>query len=381
MFYLKIKGIARKLIDCLVARSNKLGQGRSIGLLAFIDKQGYISTYSEMVDGGLAGLPFRMMLSAVLNDTTGSLLELINRLPENAVIISTSPGKTGIIISTGGINIFDRPIIKIGIKNKCAVGVGVLYPDKSLFKLASESEKVQLESLSALTMEEERKALRHSTELRLAYLDISAELPVVDISIKKYNKNKISQTDWLLPRLIVKGIKRDFAKMLVNKSINIDQGREVAAVGILNDKGYVEQAGELIVGGMGFVPSRLLLSGYTDIRDISLREAYTNKIPAEAVIVHTHPGGTGVMHMGDAMAGPGTWGRPIIAIGHDKDGIIKGATVIEFTSKLNSLADKYEMIQQEFYQAGNPTDETRLRKQKYEIAQKFTELCKEIKII
>ncbi|MTI60776.1 MAG: peptidase S7 [Firmicutes bacterium] len=378
---MKIKGIARELIDCLVDRSNKLGQGRSIGLLAFIDKQGYISTYSDMVDGGLAGLPFRMMLSAVLNNTTGSLLELINRLPANTAVISTSPGKTGIIISTGGINIFDCPIIKIGIKNKRAVGVGVLYPEKSLFKLASESEKVQLESLSALTMKEERQALRRSTELRLAYLDISAEIPVVDLPIKKYKKNKAAQIDWSLPRLTVKGIERNFAEMLVNKSISIEQGREVAAVGILNKKGYVEQAGELIVGGMGYVPSRLLLSGYADIRDISLREAYTDKIPAEAVIVHTHPGGTGVMHMGDAMAGPGTWGRPIIAIGHDRDGIIKGATVIEFSSKLNILADKYEMIEQKFYQADNPADETRLRKQKYKIAQEFTELCKEIKII
>ncbi|MDI3546655.1 MAG: hypothetical protein PWR10_307 [Halanaerobiales bacterium] len=376
----KIKGISKKIVDKLVVRSNQLGQGRPVGVIGFIDQQGYVSKYGRVIDGGLSGLPFRKLLSGVIDKISGSLLELINQLPENAVVISTSPGKTGIITNTGGINIFDQPIIKIGIKNKKAVGVGVMYPESKFFQLATISEKVQLKSLAALTMEEERQAMRESTNLQLKFLEISEELPLVDIEAEgDYSPGKIGKR-WSLPRRKVKGIAKGFARKLVDKSIEIEQGREVAAIGIINQEGLVEQVGEVIVGGMGYVPSRLLVSSYKDISTISLREAYTSLIPADAVIVHTHPGGTGVMHMGDAMAGPGTWGRPIVAIGHDEKGQIKGANVIEFSDKISQLADEYEDIEQRFFQVNTPEEEANLRKRRYEIAQEFTDLCREIVI-
>ncbi|MFW5987944.1 MAG: peptidase S7 [bacterium] len=373
----KIKGISRDIVKIMEKRSNKLGQGRAVGTIAFVDNDGYITRYNKIIDGGMSGLPFRTLLSGISQGKNGPLISLINLLPENAVIITTSPGKTGIIISTGGINIFDRPVVKIGIKNKRAVGAGILYPEENLFKLASLSEKVQLKTLAALTMEEEREALRNSTKLRLKYLEISNELPIVEKDaegnfIKTAVNNK--QMDFCKN---IRGIKKEFARKLVKCSSKVEQGREVAAVGLIKD-GIIKQAGEIIVGGMGYVPSRLLLSGYQDITNISLKKAYADYIPENAVVVHTHPGGTGVMHMGDAMAGPGTWGRPIVAIGHDEKGEIKGATVVEYSPKLAELADEYEKIEQKIFQANKTEEESKLRKRRYQIAQEYTDLCREI---
>lgn len=374
---MKIKGISNEIVTALVERSNKLGQGRPVGLIGFIDKEGYIKNSGSIVDGGLSGLPFRLLLASVMSNVKGPLLHSINRLPENAVLISTAPGKTGIIISTGGINIFNMPIIKVGIKNRKPVGVGIIYPEKDLFKLASISEKVQLKTLAAVNMEEERKALREAAELRYKFIEISEELPIVEMpagkNVKIENKNNND-----LDLIKIESITSKFARNLVDKSLLVEQGREIAAIGVVNSQGIVEQAGDIVVGGMGYVPPRLLISGFYDISAISLREAYTCRIPKNAVIVHTHPGGTGVMHMGDAMAGPGTWGRSIIAIGHGKNGDIKGATVIEYNERLNNLSEEYEKVEQLFYEAGTPEEEADLRKKRYKIAQEYTDLCREI---
>ncbi len=374
---MKINGIFEGIINVLVERGNTLGQGRSVGTIGFVDSNNCISAYSEIVDGGLSGLPYRKLLSRLVKRKNISLLELINQLPDNAVLISTEPGQTGIIVGTGGINIFNLPIVRIGVKNKKLVGVGVLYPEKDFFRLATQSEKAELDSLMALNMEDEREALRLSTEIKLKFLRISEELPIVKGNINDIPA-KISNDIWEIPEYRVKRISRDFAEDLVAKSNSIEQGREVAALGIINDDGVIEQAGEIVIGGMGYVPSRLLASSYCDIDDISLREAYTNIIPKSTVIVHTHPGGTGVMHINDAMAGPGTWGRPIIAIGHNENGEIKGATVIEKSSKLFGLADENEILEGKFFRAETPEEELKIRKRRYGLAQEFTDLCNEI---
>jgi hypothetical protein len=162
--------------------------------------------------------------------------------------------------------------------------------------------------------------------------------------------------------------------------MEIGQGREVAALGIVNDIGVVKPKGEIVLGGMGFVPSRLLASSLVDITDKSLQTIYSEYIPEEAVIVHTHPGGTGVMHIGDAHAGPGTWGRPIIAIGHDKEGQILGATVVEVTDQLFDLADEDEMLNLKFFEAKTPDEEAEIRNRKFGIAQDYTGLCNPIEI-
>ena len=377
---MEIKGIAEGIVDKLVLRSNQLGEGRSVGTIGFIDDEGYIASCSKIIDGGLSGLPYRMLLSEIAGERDCSLLEMINSLPENSVMISTDPGQTGIIVNTGGINIFNHPVIKVGVKNGEAVGVGVLYPDQENFNLASESEKAQLDSLGAFTMEDERKALKKSTEIRLKYLRISGELPIVSLDKDEYEIEIEDAPKWEIPQKEIKSIDQEFAQKLVEKSISIEQGREVAAFGIIDDEGHVTQASELVVGGMGYIPPRLLASSYENICDISLREAYTNVIPFNTVIVHTHPGGTGVMHMSDAMAGPGMWGRPIMAIGHNKKGEIKGASVIELTEELCKLADENEGLEQKFFKVETPEEEQKIRKRRYKIAQEFTELCKQVEL-
>ncbi len=230
-------------------------------------------------------------------------------------------------------------------------------------------------------MEEERKALRTSTEIRLKYLRISGEISSIKVERENYKINKSFDTGWEIPKFKVKSIERNFAQRLVNKSINIEQGREVACFGIIDKNGHVEQASELVIGGMGYIPPRLLASSYEGIFNISLREAYTEVIPFNAVIVHTHPGGTGIMHMSDAMAGPGMWGRPIMAVGHNKEGEIKGATAIELTDRLCELADEKEEIEQRFFEVDTPEEELKIRKRRYKIAQEFTDLCHQIQII
>jgi hypothetical protein len=377
---LEVKGIAEVIVDKLVKRSNQLGEGRAVGTVGFVDESGYISTCSEIIDGGLSGLPYRMLLSAISSSKNCSLLEMINRLPENSVVISTDPGQTGIIVNTGGINIFNHPVVKVGVKNREAVGVGILFPKEENFNLASESEKAQLDSLAALSMEDERKALKESTEIRLKYLGISGELPIVSLSTEEDLSEEKSTKKWEMPQPEINSIEREFASKLVDKSISVEQGREVAAFGVIDENGHVSQASKLVVGGMGYIPPRLLASSFKEVYNISLREAYTEVIPFDTVIVHTHPGGTGVMHMSDAMAGPGMWGRPIMAIGHNKKGEIKGASVIELTDRLCQLADENEGLEQKFFQVETPEEELKIRKRRYKIAQEFTDLCKQVDI-
>ncbi|AGB40595.1 hypothetical protein Halha_0622 [Halobacteroides halobius DSM 5150] len=377
---MRIKGIADFIVEDMVKRGNHLSQGRPVGALGFINEQGYIDAISELVDGGISGLPQRMMLSRLVKTEGKSLLEALNQLPDNIVIIITNPGKTGIIVDTGGINIFGCPIVKIGVKMGQPAGVGAIYPKEDYFKLATQAEKIQIKRLTAKTMEEEREILRKMSQRKLKYLEICEELEIVDLEKRDY-KFKVPPTkEWQIPRVEVNSLDEDFAKSLVEKSLEVERGREVAAIGKIKD-GHVLQQGEIVVGGMGYVPSRMLASSYTDISGISLREAYQTKIPHDVVIVHTHPGATGVMHMGDAMAGPGTWGRPIIAIGHDKEGEIKGATTLELAPKIAELADEYEEVGQRFYQAETPTEEAKIRKRRFGIAQEYTDLCKPIEII
>lgn len=376
---MQVKGIAKSIADKLVNRSIELSQGRPAGALGLINQDGYIDALSEIVNGGLSGLPYRQLLSKVVTTAGKSLIEVVNQLPDNAVLITTNPGKTGLITSTSGINILNLPVVSIGVKQLSLAGVGILYPKSEYFDLATESEKIELKKLGAKDMDEEREILKESSELKLNFLDISEKLEVIEIEERPFSISTKSDKEWQLPRLEVNSIAKDFVAELVDKSTSIEQGREVAAMGVIED-GTVVQSGDLVVGGMGYIPSRLLTSGYTDISGISLRQAYNEEVPHNAVVVHTHPGGTGVMHRGDAMAGPGMWGRPVIAIGHDKDGEVKGATVIEMQSEVTDLAEEAEKVGQKYYEAQTPEEEAEIRKRRFSIVQEYTDLCKPIEI-
>ncbi|MCK8827107.1 peptidase S7 [Natroniella acetigena] len=376
---MRIKGIAKFIVDRIVERSNYLSQGRSVGAIGFVNQDGYIDALSEVVNGGISGIPYREMLSKVVEADGKSLLEIINQLPDNAVIITTNPGKTGIIVGTGGVSIFNCPLVRIGVKMGQPAGVGIIYPEPDYFELATESEEIQLERLTAKTMDEEREILRNLFNLRLKYLDISQELEVIEIKEQEVDFEQKEQDEWEVPFIEVNSLSKEFATKLVEKSTTVEQGREVAAFGEVKD-GHIVQKGEIVVGGMGYVPSRMLASSYTDITRKSLREVYSTVIPNNVAIVHTHPGGTGVMHMGDAKAGPGTWGRPVVAIGHNKEGEIKGATVIELLSEVAELDQEYERIGQEYYEAETPEEEAKIRKRRFGIAQEYTDLCKSLEI-
>ncbi len=375
---MELKGIAVAIVDKLVEKSNYLSQGREAGAIGFINQDGYIDSITEIVGAGISGLPYRKLLSKVVDTTGRSLLEAINQLPDNIALITTRPGKTGIILGTGGIDIFNCPIVGIGVKQEKEAGVGYIIPKEKDFKLASKSEVIKLERLTATTMDEERELIRKSANLDLKYLDICQELEQVDIPVNKVEEIETSN-GWEISDLEVNSIDKKLAQELVDKSIEVEQGREVAIIGLIKD-GHVEKKGEIVVGGMGYVPSRMLASSYIDISGISLKEAYSELIPNNIAIVHTHPGGTGVMHRGDAMAGPGTWGRPIIAIGHDKTGEIKGATVIELLPEVAELADEYEKVSQQYYEVNTPAEEAEIRKRRFGISQEYTDLCKSIEI-
>lgn len=376
---MQIKGIADFIVERMVERSNYLSQGRAVGALGFVNSAGYIDAVSELVDGGISGLPQRLMLDKVVNMAGNSLLEGLNQLPDNVVLLLTNPGKTGIITDVGGINIFGCPIVKIGVKRGQPAGIGMIQPKEDYFKLATQAEEIKIKRLTADTMDQERDILQKMAEQRLQYLEICDELEQVAKPEREINLELPSEEEWELPYIEVNSVAKDFAEQLVTKSLAVEQGREVAALGKVKD-GHIVQSGELVVGGMGYVPSRMLATSYTDITGISLREAYQQQIPNDMVIVHTHPGATGVMHMGDAMAGPGTWGRPIVAIGHDKEGSIKGATTLELVPQIAELAQEYEKMGQQFYQAETPEEEAQIRKRRFGIAQEYTDLCKSIEI-
>jgi hypothetical protein len=372
-------GIAGYIVDALVQRTLKLGEGRGAGCIGFTNDEGIIDTISPIVDGGIAGLPLRMLLSRLVPMKGRCTLEGLEALPANSVLILTRPGRTGLITDVGGIDFFNIPIVAIGVKEGKEVGVGVIHPEKRHFDLATESEQLDLATLKAMTVAEEREVLRRSNQLGFEFLELSQELPVVDVPEQPPVEHN-ADARWTLPRFEVGSLDKGLAGQLVEKSLEVGQGREVAAIGEVGEDGKVRSAGKPVAGGMGYVPSRLLASSVVKVDGKPLREIYAAMVSPRAVVVHTHPGGSGVMHIGDAQAVPGTWGRPIIAIGHDKDGTIRGATVLTAMEKLFDLADEDERLGQKFFEARTPEAETEVRNRKFGIAQEYTNLCKPIEI-
>lgn len=375
-----IKGITRDIIESLKQRTIELSQGRAAGCIGLIDAAGYISARSDIMDGGVTGLPLRRILGSVADIAGLSLLEAVRRLPSNAVFVSTQPGRTGIITGIGVVDMLHMPMINIGIKDAAVCGVGISYPEQHFFNLASETELIDLHTLQAQSIDEEKKIIRRSTQLNLQYLDVGHELSVVDNNEPIRTAASPVREQWLLPRLKIKSIDRQLANELVKKSLAAGQGREVAAICMVDDTGHVQPHGQIVVGGMGMVPPRLLASSICEIKGKSLFEIWLQEIPPNAVIVHTHPGGTGVMHAGDASAGPCTWGRPIIAIGHDKTGQIHGATVIELNDALIELEDRSEELDLAFFTAATPEAESAIRNKIFGISQSYTNLCKPIEL-
>lgn len=375
---MKVKGISHDLIDTMVQRGNQLGQGRQVGTIGFINEEGVIDCYNEIIDGGVSGLPHRHMLQKISHRDKASLIEMINSLPDNAVYIRTDPGQTGIIVSTSAINIFNLPVVNIGVKHGQVAGIGILYPEEKHFRLATRSENAQLDSLAAKNMEAEKKALERVTKLRLEFLSISEELPIIEDNVTQNCQR--AKEPWVIERQEPVSVEADFAEELVQRSLEVEPGREVAAFGRIDENGHITRCSDIVVGGMGYIPSRLLASSYKDITGLSLREFYSEKMPLKTAIVHTHPGGSGVMHMSDAMAGPGMWGRPIVAVGHDEKGDIKGAMMIKMQDRLFKLADENEFLEQQFFKVQKPEEEVKLRKRRYEIAQEFTDLCDQLEL-
>jgi len=362
-----------------VERTVGLSQGRNAGCIGLVNKEGIIDQATELVDGGISGLPLRQLLNKIADVSNYSILEGMENIPENGVLITTKPGKTGLITDVSGVDFFNIPIVSIGVKNGTVAGVGLVGPKDRYFDLATKSEQIDLDTLAASSMEEEKAVLRHGVELTYEYLDISHPLEVVDVPVSPlYNLPAAKKFE--LPRVTVNSIDKDLARELVARSMEVGQGREVGMMALVDEQGHVIPKGQMVVGGMGYIPSRLLASSAVDITGKSLREIYSSHVAKNAVIVHTHPGGTGVMHIGDANAGPGTWGRPIIAIGHDKEGKIRGATVIEVSDHLYGLADEDERLGQEFFEAETPEKEADIRNRKFGIAQEYTSLCKPIEI-
>lgn len=377
---MQVKGIAQYIVDKMVKRTAELSQGRNVGAFGFVDERGFISSCSEMVDGGLSGIPLRILLSKLVDMNGKSILEGFKHLPSNTVFITTRPGKTGLITDVSGVDFFNMPIISIGVKNQGLAGVGIIYPEAEHFDLATRAEELNLATLTTKTMAEEKEILRQNNELGLRYLDVGQELEVVELPKVQPVKQIPLSAEWKLPRIPVHALDKNLAEELVAKSMEIGQGREVAVLGVVNEEGTVTAQGKIVCGGIGFVPARLLASSGVDITGKSLLSIYSDYIPKNAVIVHTHPGGTGVMHIGDASAGPSTWGRPIIAIGHDKDGTIRGATVIEVSDQLFELADEDEQLNLKFFEAKTPEEEAEIRNRKFGIAQDYTSLCKAIEL-
>ncbi len=375
---MKIRAIAESLVNDLIKRSNELGQGRKTAAIGYADKDGVVNRHSSFIEGGVSGIPHRVMMGKIDPREHASLLEMINSLPDSAVYVVTDPGQTGLITSTSAINLLNLPIIKIGIKHGERAGIGILHPGRKHFRLTTRNEKLKMESLAASTMEEEKEALRKVNRLKLKFLDISQVLESFPVEAEQENRSRDDL--YSISRQPLESLAGEFARELVDKSLNTEPGREVAAYGRIDENGHITRSSEMIVGGMGYIPSRLLASAYEDIEGLSLREFYTDIIPENTAIVHTHPGGSGVMHMSDAMAGPGTWGRPIVAVGHDRNGNIKGVTAIRKSDSLFELADENEKLEQEFFQVENPEAEAKLRKRRYRIAQKFTDLCRELEL-
>lgn len=375
---MKVKGICRDIVEQVVQRTKELSQGRNVGSIGFIDEEGYLSSMTEPVDGGLGGIPFRSLLGQVADMAEKSIVEGLIQIPENAVFIITRPGKTGLITDVSAVDFFGIPIVCVGVKAEGIAGVGIVYPKAEFFDLATEAEELNLATLETKTMDAEKDVLRRSHQLELRYLEVGEELPVVDRKMQPYEQHR--RQGEKMPRKDIQSIHARMAESLVNRSVEIGQGREVAAIGLVDDNGMVSPWGEIVAGGIGFVPARLMASSAFNITGKSLRSIYSKHMDHRAVIVHTHPGGSGVMHIGDAGAGPASWGRPIVAIGHDKNGEIRGATVLEPTASLFKLADEEEKLNLQFFSADTPEEEANIRNRKLGIAQDYTGLCKTIEI-
>ena len=208
-----------------------------------------------------------------------SILEGINQLPPNVVFITTRPGKTGLITDVSGVDFFNLPIVSIGVKNFANTGVAIIYPESEFFNLATKVEKLNLDTLSTTTMEEEKEILRQSNELGFRFLDVGHELKIADLPEGSAAKVKKTKNGWRLPRNQIKVLDKEFAEVLVAKSMELGQGREVAALGIVDNKGVVSSQGKIVCGGIGFVPSRLLASSMVDITDKSLQTIYSDYVP------------------------------------------------------------------------------------------------------
>jgi len=376
---MNVSGICRSIVEDLKARTVELSQGRAAGCIGLVNEQGYVSQRMNIVDGGVTSLPLRKILSTVASISGLSLLEAINLLPPNAVFISTQPGHTGLITGIGVVDMLHMPMVNIGVKGDEVCGVGISFPEKHFFNLATESEMIELETLRAKTIDEEKAIIRRAAQLNLQYLDVGHELAVVNEPISD-NKDSIEKSNWRLPRIKIYSISADIADKLVATSQKVGQGVEVATIGEVDATGHVTGKGEIVIGGMGAVPPRLLASSVCVVKNKSLYEIWLHDIPANAVILHTHPGGTGVMHAGDASAGPYTWGRPIIAIGHDKEGRIRGATVIELNDALIELGDESEELDCAFFSAQTPQEEANIRNLMFGVSQQYTNLCNPIEI-
>lgn len=374
-----VRGISQTIINALVEKTLALGQGRNAGCIGFIDEEGIISSSTDIVAGGVSGLPLRQLLNRIVPMAGRSLLEGIENLPGNSVIITTRPGKTGLITDLGGIDFFDVPVLAVGVKGNGLAGVGIMNPQARLFDMATEAEELNLQTLSARTIAEERDILWRITWQTLDYLNAGSELPV-SAKAGTFAAPPVTPR-FSLPKLAVRAIDRKMAEELVAKSMEVGQGREVAAIGLLDNDGVVRPKGRLVVGGIGFIPNRLLAGSLADLRGRSLRRIYAEEIPPEAVVVHTHPGGTGVMHLGDINAVPLTWGRPIAAIGHDEAGQIRGATVAHVTERALALAEEDEQLGNEFFEADTPEEEARVRNRRFGIAQDYTDLCEPVEIV
>ncbi|HHV72292.1 MAG TPA: peptidase S7 [Clostridia bacterium] len=378
---MQVSGISAELVTLLKEKTEELSQGREVACIAYYNKDGIVDEYSDLVSGGIGGIPLRQLLNTAGDISGKSLISGIEQLPDNALMISTKPGQTGLITDVSGIDLFNLIMVSVGVKMGETAGISAIYPEGKLFDLSTESEMIELQRLSAKNIEEEKSIIEASIKLNLEFLNISTELPVVNVPAKKRNGRGNRVKKDVNRNLRVNGLDKELAQELVAESVKVGQGREVAVIGEIDKEGIIRKAGKVVYGGIGYVPARVLASSYCDISGKSLYEVYKDIIPANGVIVHTHPGGTGVMHMGDASAGPITWGRPIVAIGHDKNGRIKGATVIMPDEKCMSLADEYEKLGQQFFTANTKEEEADIRNRRFGIAQEYTNLSLEIELV
>ena len=114
------------------------------------------------------------------------------------LFLSLPDPKTGLITDVSGVDFFNLPIVSIGVKNFANTGVAIIYPESEFFNLATKVEKLNLDTLSTTTMEEEKEILRQSNELGFRFLDVGHELKIGDLPEGSAAKVK-NQNGWRLP--------------------------------------------------------------------------------------------------------------------------------------------------------------------------------------